>query len=186
MANWMANGSPMDYSRLADAVTPGKAPLLAEEGWRAAPGWWETPHPSSLIPRPVMAHDAPWLSLLAPLPPEGGEWHQETRADPVLAGWTQVSLVLGDGPTGMRILTAMFDPAGRPGMVSDLVARDGGLRQETAGGRIEPDGRMRGTYWLTEGDRHTPRAVTAEEEEGLKRLAAALKERCEPPARTAF
>jgi len=97
-----------------------------------------------------------------------------------LAGWTQVRLVLGDGVTGLRVLTAMFDPEGRPGSVSDLVSRDGGRHQETAGGRIEPDGRMHATYWLTEGERHTPRALTAQEEEGLRRLAAALRERCKP------
>jgi hypothetical protein len=95
-----------------------------------------------------------------------------------MAGWTQVVLVLGNGVTGMRILTAMFDPEGRPGAVSDLVSWDGGRHQETAGGRIEPDGRIHATYWLTEGERHTPRALTSEEEEGLRRLAAALRERC--------
>jgi hypothetical protein len=37
---------------------------------------------------------------------------------------------------------------------------------------------MHATYWLTEDERHTPRALTAQEEEGLRRLAAALRERC--------
>ena len=119
----------------------------------------------------------PWLSLLAPIPMEGGDWHQEVRSDDALKGWTQVRLVLGNGVTGLRVLTAMFDAEGRPGSVSDLVSMDGGRHQETAGGRIEPDGRMRATYWLTEGEQHTPRALTAEEEEGLRRLAAALRAR---------
>ena len=119
-----------------------------------------------------------WLSLLAPLPAEGGEWHQETRTEPALKGWTQVRLVLGDGVTGLRVLTAIFDPAGRPGRASDLAPRDGGRHQETAGGRIEPDGRMHATYWLTEDERHTPRALTAQEEEGLRCLVVALRERC--------
>jgi len=122
--------------------------------------------------------DAPWLSLLAPIPAEGGEWKQETRTDAALTGWTQVRLVLGNGVTGLRVLTAMFDAEGRPGSVSDLVSRDSGRHQETAGGRIEPDGRMHATYWLTEGERHTPRALTAQEEDGLRRLATALRERC--------
>jgi hypothetical protein len=39
---------------------------------------------------------------------------------------------------------------------------------------------MHATYWLTEDERHTPRALTAEEEEGLRRLAAALWRRCNP------
>ena len=120
----------------------------------------------------------PLYSLLAPLPAEGGEWSQEQRADEPLAGWTQVRLVLGGGLGRMRVLTAMYDPEGRPGMVSDLVAREGGHHQETAGARIEPDGRMHGTYWLTEGDRNTPRPLTADEEEGLRRLAHALQARC--------
>ena len=125
-----------------------------------------------------MRDRAPWLALLAPIPTEGGDWHQETRTDDALKGWTQVRLVLGNGVTGLRVLTAMFDPEGRPGSVSDLVSLDGGRHQETAGGRIEPDGRMRATYWLTEGEHHTPRALTAEEEEGLRKLASALRERC--------
>jgi hypothetical protein len=65
-------------------------------------------------------------------------------------------------------------------MVSDLVSRDGGLHQETAGGRIEPDGRLLGTYLLTQGDQNTPRALTGEEDEGLRQLAAGLKKRCKP------
>jgi hypothetical protein len=87
---------------------------------------------------------------------------------------------LGNGVTGLRVLTAMFDPEGRPGSVSDVISLDGGRCQMTAGGRIEPDGRMLATYWLTEGDRHTPRALTAEEQDGLRRLAGALRERCDP------
>ena len=125
-----------------------------------------------------MSQNESWLALLAPLPEEGGEWSQETRTDPALAGWTQVRLVLGDGVKGLRVLTAMFDPEGRPGSVSDLVSRDSGRRQETAGGRIEPDGRMHATYWLTEEERHTPRAVTAQEEDALRQLAVALREKC--------
>jgi hypothetical protein len=128
-----------------------------------------------------MPDNAPWLALLAPLPAEAGEWSQETRTDEALKGWTQVRLVLGDGATGMRIVLAMFDPEGRPGMVSDLVSRDGGQHQETAGARIEPDGRLTGTYWLTQGEQNTPRALTAEEEHGLQRLATALRERCRIP-----
>jgi hypothetical protein len=64
-----------------------------------------------------------------------------------------------------------------PTSVRDLVSRDGGQHQETAGGRIEPDGRLTGTYWLTQGEQNTPRALTAEEEEGLRRLAVVLRGR---------
>jgi hypothetical protein len=127
-----------------------------------------------------MSDDPTWLALLGPFPSEGGEWSQETRTDSMLDGWTQVRLVLGDGVSGMRIVLAMFDPEGRPGMVSDLISRDGGQHQETAGARIEPDGRLLGTYWLTLGEQNTPRVLTAEEEEGLRRLAGELREKCKP------
>jgi len=93
--------------------------------------------------RTTHAANEPWIALL---PAERVEWGQETRTDPALEGWTQVRLVLGDGVSGLQVLTAMFDPEGRPGSVSDLVSRDGGRRQETAGGRIEPDGRIGATY----------------------------------------
>jgi hypothetical protein len=64
--------------------------------------------------------------------------------------------------------------------VRALVSRDGGQHQETAGGRIEPDGRLTGTYWLTQGEQNTPRTLTAGEEEGLRQLAVGLKKRCKP------
>jgi hypothetical protein len=121
--------------------------------------------------------DKAWLALLAPLPAGEGELQQELRKDPPLAGWLQARLVLGDGVSGMRILTALFDAEGRPGSISDMVATEGGQRQESMAARIEPDGRVRGTYWLTEGDRHMPRALAAAEEEGLRQLSAALHQR---------
>ena len=125
-----------------------------------------------------MSESSPWLALLAPLPTADGEWTQETRTDAAFARWTQVRLVLGDAVSTLRVLIAMFDPEGQPGMVSDLVARDGGRYQESAGGRIEPDGRLSCTYWVTRGDQHTPRTLTPEEKEKLRRLALALRQRC--------
>jgi hypothetical protein len=68
----------------------------------------------------------------------------------------------------------MYDPAGRVGMISDLVATDGGRRQESVGARVESDGQMQGTHWLTEEDRHVPRPITADEVAGLRALADAL------------
>ena len=95
-----------------------------------------------------------------------------------LAGWRQVQLVFGDGVTGLRVIVALYDPAGRPGMVSDLVAVDGGQRQESVGARVEPDGHLQGTHWLVEGDHHTPRPLTEAEREGLRMLAETVWDRC--------
>ena len=91
-----------------------------------------------------------------------------------LAGWRQIRLVYGDGVTGLRVIVALYDTDGRPGMVSDLVAVAGGQRQESVGARVEPDGRVRGTYWLVDGDRHTPRPLTEAEQHGLRTLAQAV------------
>jgi hypothetical protein len=115
-----------------------------------------------------------WLELLAPLPGGEGECQGAPMPGPPLVGWHEVRLVLGNGVTGLRVVTAMYDPDGRPGMVNDLVATDGGARQESAGARIEPDGRLDGAHWLTTGDRHTPRPLSDAEREGLRRLADAL------------
>ena len=99
-----------------------------------------------------------------------------TRAP--LVGWRQIQLVYGDGTTGLRVLVGLYDPAGRPGMVSDLVATAGGRRQESVQARVEPDGQIQGTYWLVEGDRHTPRRLTEAELDGLRLLAQAIWQRC--------
>jgi hypothetical protein len=95
-----------------------------------------------------------------------------------LAGWRQIQLVFGDGVTGLRVIVALYDFTGRPGMVSDLVAVAGGQRQESVGARVEPDGQVRGTHWLVEGDRHSPRSLTEAEQEGLRVLAGAVWDRC--------
>ena len=119
-----------------------------------------------------------WLALLASLPAGEGECHCALMTGEAFVGWEEIRLVLGDGRTGLRVVTAIYDPAGRPGAVSDLVATAGGHRQESLGARVEPDGHMEGTRWLTEGDRHTPRPLTEGERSGLRALAGALWERC--------
>jgi hypothetical protein len=126
----------------------------------------------------MVAPDPSWLALLGPLPGSEGEWAQTTMTGAPFDGWLQVRLVLGDGGRTMRVVTATFDPEGRPGTVSDLVALAGGQRQETVGARVETDGSITGTHWLTENDRHTPRPLTATEQEGLQLLAGALRRRC--------
>ena len=119
-----------------------------------------------------------WLALLASLPADAGECHCAPMTGEPFVGWEEIRLVLGDGRTGLRVVTAIYDPAGRPGAVSDLVATAGGQRQESLGARVEPDGRVEGTRWLTEGDRHAPRPLTAAERSGLWALAGALRARC--------
>ena len=95
-----------------------------------------------------------------------------------LAGWRQIQLVFSDGVTGLRVIVALYNSAGRPAMVSDLVTVDGGRRQESVGARVEPDGRVEGTHWLAEGDHHTPRPLTEPERDGLRKLAQAVWARC--------
>src|SRR5262249_44654638 len=93
-------------------------------------------------------------------------------------GWQQVQLVVGDGAGVLRVSAALYDSSGRPGMVSDLIATTGGHRQESIGARLEPDGRIQGTHWLSEGAHHTPRPVTEAEKSALRILADALWQRC--------
>jgi hypothetical protein len=119
----------------------------------------------------------PSLSLLGPLPPDGGECHSSVMTQEPLAGWRQIQLVFGDGVTGLRVIVALYDSAGRPGMVSDLVAVEGGQRQESVGARVDPDGPMQGTHWLVEGDRHTPGPLSPAEQDGLRALAQAVWDR---------
>ena len=119
-----------------------------------------------------------WLALLAPLPDDVGTCERTAMPGPALAGWQHIRLVLGSGPTGLRIAGVLLDAAGRPASVSDLVATDGARRQETAMARMEPDGQVHGTYWLTEGPLHTPRALTDAERDRLRALAGALVRRC--------
>lgn len=95
-----------------------------------------------------------------------------------LAGWRQIQFVFGDGITGFRVIVALYDTAGQPGVVSDLVATSGGQRQESLGARVEADGRLHGTHWQVDGDRHIPRPLTEVEKNGLRALAQAVWDRC--------
>jgi len=125
---------------------------------------------------PVSTHA--WFRVLATLPVDEGECHATTLSDEPLAGWRQVWLVLGDGISGLRVITAMYDPTGQPGMISDLVATDSGHRQESVGARFESDGRIHGTHWVTDGEHHTPRPITEGEANALRELATTLRQRC--------
>jgi hypothetical protein len=105
-------------------------------------------------------------------------------AGEVFSGWEEVRLTLGNGQDGLRVIVGIYDPQGKPGMISDLVAIERGRKQQSAGGRVEPDGRIQGTYWHTEGDQHTPRPLTEVECDGLRALALALRSRCSSVSRT--
>lgn len=98
-------------------------------------------------------------------------------AGEVFAGCKEVRLTLGNGQDGLRVVAAIYDPQGRPGAISDMVAIEGGLKQQSAGGRVKTDGRIQGTYWHTEGDQHTPRPLMETERDGLRALALALRAR---------
>lgn len=139
---------------------------------------------------------APWLSLLAPLPPEltpdrrlvappGSP--QAAPGSPV-AGWEALTIDRSDVPFGTRVVLVTLDAAGTPIAASDHVhlrevdadvapGPPVQMRQFSVGGRIEIDGTFRGTHWTTvgpepEGDeppqwQMTPRPPTNEEIAGL-------------------
>jgi hypothetical protein len=141
-----------------------------------------------------------WHALLAPLPagaeprvtPVGPAESQESP----IAGWTSLALELSAGEAGLRLLQVTLDREGRPISASDHVlfrfpdesprgpAR---IRQESIGGRLEPDGSFHGTVWLVEGDEPpgesepewemTPRAPTSVEASLLLDLVTELMRR---------
>jgi len=97
--------------------------------------------------------------------------------DGELAGWETLQFNHSDGAGSLRVALTLRRPDGQLAGVSDLVAWDQGRHQETALIRLEPDEEPQGTHWITDGDRHTPRAVTGEEIAALCRLAESLRAR---------
>lgn len=106
-----------------------------------------------------------WHALLAALPPEAvparkplGPASGDQPGNP-LAGWSELVLELSAGAGGLRVLQVVLDAESRPIAASDLVyhpatsaqtsaASEPALsRQESLGGRFEPDGTFKGTYW---------------------------------------
>ena len=153
-----------------------------------------------------------WHVLLAPLPPDAVPTRQpvgspEVLASPTgwaIAGWEQITLHLSAGRAGSRSCMAVLDGNGTLLSGSDNVlycfGLDGGprpedpdapylVRQETVGGRFEPDGSFRGTRWRTEAEdpggvdeldwKATKSEPSAEEVEGLKQVVAELLRRAE-------
>jgi hypothetical protein len=124
-----------------------------------------------------MNDEKKWLGLLGPVPPKDGHCRRRVMHDPQHEDWVEVRLVLNGGGTGVRIVTAQFDADDRPGTVTDVLTIPGGQRQETISAQIVDGNRVQGTYRLIENDQNTPRPLTATEEQGLRELAAALRQR---------
>jgi len=124
-----------------------------------------------------MINDTKWLGLLGPVPAKDGQCRRRVMHEAPFEDWVEVRLVLDGGATGMRVVTAMFDADDRPGSVSDLVATEAGKRQEAVSGKIVNGGRIQGTYRLMQGDKSAPRPINDTEEQGLRALAAALRQR---------
>jgi hypothetical protein len=120
----------------------------------------------------------------------------EPSAAAAIAGWYSLVLDLTAGPDGLRVVQVLLDSDGRPLSASDHVlfrsaSRDDTgrpwMRQENVGGRFEPDGTFRGTCWQVEGPEPAddepprwsavPRALTAEEIDGLTALVKEMRRR---------
>ena len=106
-------------------------------------------------------------------------------------------LDLSAGTAGLRVLLVLLDKTGQPISASDSVlyrwagfGEPAQIRQESIGGRFEPYGTFRGTYWSVLGPEPadgedpqwemTPREPTATEVAALTALVAELLER-QPP-----
>jgi len=115
-----------------------------------------------------MSDSPQWLSLLAPLPPDvkpqrkpvaTAEQLAQGTAGPI-AGWQSITLHLSEPVYGLRHVHITLDEQGRllsggdhvmfvretnPDDDSEATLTD----HESVGGRFEPDGSFRGTYWKT-------------------------------------
>jgi hypothetical protein len=144
---------------------------------------------------------AAWHALLAPLP-DGAEPRRQPVASPELmaagaaeaiAGWEDLVIELSAGSEGLRVVQVVRDGRGRLLGASDhVLIRNTStmppmVRQESIGGRFEPDGRFNGTCWSMEGNeppedappdwRMVRRAPTDGEVHALRRLVAETIER---------
>ena len=142
-----------------------------------------------------------WHVLLGPLPPDAVPKRQRvasaevlaTSAGAAIAGWEQLVLDLSAGPAGLRIVLVVLDESGRPISASDHVlfrSQAGAvveMRQESIGGRFEPDGSFRGTRWLVTGPepadgeepqwQSVPTPASAEDIESLAAVVAEVLRR---------
>lgn len=147
--------------------------------------------------------DAPqWLSLLVPLPPDvkpqrkpvaSAEQLARGTAGPI-AGWQSITLDLSEPEYGLRHVQITLDEHGHLLSGGDHVmfvretSPDGEAmttEHESVGGRFEPDGSFRGTYWKTtletdpdgDGDSSITRSAekrppSMDEVAGLRRIIA--------------
>jgi hypothetical protein len=142
-----------------------------------------------------------WHALLSPLPadavvrqgPVASPEVLATSEGAAIAGWEQLTVELSAGMSGLRLVLVVLDAAGRLLSASDTVlyrrdtretpGRDEvEVRQESLGGRFEPDGTFRGTRWASVGvesaardapaPESTPSAPTADDIARIKALVA--------------
>ena len=118
-------------------------------------------------PNPPSNTGLPWHKLLAPLPADVVPQRAPVAPPEVLAmpegdaiaGWENLTVNLSAGAAGMRMVLVLVDAAGRALSASDMVMyrserMEGGeavveYRQDSLGGRLEPDGTFKGTCWQT-------------------------------------
>jgi hypothetical protein len=118
-----------------------------------------------------------------------------------IAGWEQLTLLLSAGPAGLRAILVVLDEAGQVISASDMVLYRSApspvtdspepssafMRQQSIGGRFEPDGTFQGTSWQTEGPEpvedeapnwvSTPSEPTEEDVAALRTLVAEVMRR---------
>jgi hypothetical protein len=144
----------------------------------------------------------PWHALLGPLPagsaprasPVGSPALHGTPGGAAIAGWESLVLELSAGSAGLRVLQVLRDAEGRLLSASDHIlfrseaeGQPVQIRQESIGGRFEPDGDFRGTFWLITGPEPVdeeeprwelnPREPTKGEVEALRQLVAEVVRR---------
>jgi hypothetical protein len=147
-----------------------------------------------------------WHVLLAPLPAGAAPRSSplvlpEGQVDPAaVAGWESLVLELSAGSAGLRILQVLRDGQGQLLSASDHVLYRFPpsdhhtpvlIRQESIGGRFEPDGGFQGTCWLVTGPEPgdeeepqwemMPRQPRPEEVAALKELVDEIVRRLAPP-----
>lgn len=135
---------------------------------------------------------APWHALLAPLPDDAVVTRRPVAppeiaskpAGAAIAGWEQLTVELSAAGRGMRHLLVVLDAQGTPISANDMVmysaelGEDHVFYQENVGGRLEADGRFRGTRWRTlgvEGPRDEEARLQALPAQPSTAEAAALK-----------
>jgi hypothetical protein len=141
-----------------------------------------------------------WHALLAPLPPDAVPTRQPVAPPEILArpegasiaGWRQLVVHLSDPCKGSRTVLVVVDASGVPISASDGVffqipGEPPRIRDESIGGRFEPDGTFRGTHWLSVGEdpgddrpanlHSTPTTPTADEVAALRALVDEMLQR---------